>query len=243
MADRAYARTAFSAARLSMKAASSRETSRRRILVVDDHPLFCEGVKHWIDRQPDLQCCGAASTGESARGAIAAHAPDAVVLDLRLRGEDGFELLGKLQTQFPEVPLLVTSDNDELMFGERVLRAGAKGYLMKNATSNELLLAIRTVLSGNLYVSRKLAADLLKSLRQGATGISSIARLSAREQEVFRLLGSGLGTAQIARKLKVSVKTVETHRDHIKRKLGLKNAASLVHAATTWSQSQTGLRP
>jgi DNA-binding NarL/FixJ family response regulator len=207
---------------------------RRRVLIADNQPLFRDGVRNWLQQQPDLECCGEADEAAALHQAVGALRPDLVLLDLRLKGEDGVETIKSLRTAFPAVPLLVLSQDEETIFGDRVLRAGARGYLMKDRPGTELMEAIRQVLAGEIYASKPLADIMLRKLWQGETSGDPTSRLSDREMQVFRLLGTGLGTRQIAHRLRLGIKTVETYREHLKRKLGLKSAPALVHAASTW---------
>ncbi len=212
--------------------------AKRRILIADDQPLFRDGVRSWLSREADLCCCGEAGTAAAVRQAVEREKPDLVLLDLHLKGEDGFDLIRSLHHACPDLPILVVSQNDEMVFGHRALRAGARGYVMKDQDGAAVLLAIRTVLAGELHVSKQLAATMIRKLWHGDSTGDLTGRLSGRELQVFRLLGSGIGTTQVARRLRLSVKTIETYREHIKQKLELEDAPSLVHAATTWVQSQ-----
>jgi DNA-binding NarL/FixJ family response regulator len=209
---------------------------KHRILIVDTQPLFRDGVRHCIERQKDLACCGEADSTASAQKAVDSLKPDLVIVDLRLKTEDGLELIRSLRAEHPALHILVLAQNDEMVFGDRALRAGAQGYLMKDQAAGELIAAIRAVLGGEIYLSQRLAGLMLKKLWRGDAGGDVAAILSARELQVFQMLGSGIGTRQVAHNLNLSIKTVETHREHIKTKLGLKDAAGLVHAATMWTQ-------
>jgi len=217
--------------------------TKASILVVDDHPLFRKGLMLLIDRQPDLRCCGEADSVASARQAIADHKPEVVVLDLRLGNEDGVELIKTLKAQFSPLFILVVSQHDEAIYAERSLRAGASGYVMKEEATEEVLKALRTVMAGDLYVSRKMAAIILRQLFQkpsepspGSVGLET---LSNREMQIFQLLGAGKSTREIAEQILLSFKTVESHRENIKHKLGARGAAELVRRASEWFQNQT----
>ena len=226
-----------------MSASNITSGVKRRILIADDQPIFRDGVKTWLSRQPDLACCGEAASVAAACRAVEQEKPDLVLLELRLQGEDGFDLIKALLSLQPALLILVVSQNDEMVFGHRALRAGARGYFMKEQDGSALLQAIRVVLSGEIHVSKQLAATMIRKLWHGDTTGDRTGRLSDRELQVFRMLGSGIGTKQIARRLRLSIKTIETYREHLKRKLDLEDAPSLVHAATTWVQSQSaGLR-
>jgi DNA-binding NarL/FixJ family response regulator len=223
-----------------MKSTRSPAPKKARILVVDDHPLFREGVIQLVSRQRDLICCGEADNGADASRAIARFKPDLVVLDLRLGREDGLELIKALIAQFPALQILVLSNCEEGTYAERALRAGARGYLTKEEATEEVLNAIRAILKGEMYVGRKLSilllGRLLKGPRQGpGAGVES---LTDRELQVFQLLGAGLSTGQIAERLVLSVKTIETHRENIKHRLGLTSADQLVRAASAWVEKR-----
>jgi DNA-binding NarL/FixJ family response regulator len=208
--------------------------ARHRVLIADAQPLFRDAVRWWLEKQPDLEYCGEVEDAPSLRQAVAAQKPDLVILDLRLKGQAGVEMLKSLHTTFPELLVLVVSQDDEVLYGDRALRAGARGYVMKDQSGPELMEAIRLVLTGEIYANKPLADIMLRKLWQGETSSDPATRLSDRELQVFQMLGTGLGTRQIAHRLRLGVKTVETHREHIKRKLGLKNATGLVHAAAIW---------
>ncbi len=212
--------------------------AKRRVLIADDQPLFRDGVKTWLNHEADLMVCGEAGTAAAVRQAAEREKPDLVLLDLRIKGEDAFDLIRGLRKSWPDLLVLVVSQNDEMVFGHRALRAGARGYIMKDQDGAALLLAIRAVLAGELHVSKPLAATMIRKLWHGDTSGDLTGRLSDRELQVFRLLGSGIATTQVARRLRLSVKTIETYREHIKQKLELEDAPGLVHAATTWVQNQ-----
>src|SRR6266481_909859 len=211
---------------------------RARVLVVDDHPVVRDGLIRLIDKQGDLVCCGEAGTVMEAQIAVAKHKPDLVILDLRLKGRDGLELIKSLKSQFADLRILILSQYDAPLYIERALRAGALGYVIKDQAAEEVLTAIRTVLSGQVYLTRGMAALLLhkfvgappKALNSG------VEPLTDRELHVMQLLGTGMSTREIAEELKLSFKTIETHRENIKRKLGLRGAAALMHYATEWAR-------
>jgi DNA-binding NarL/FixJ family response regulator len=212
-------------------------------LVVDDHPLFREGLVQLLDRQPGWVCCAQAATTQAALAAVDQCQPDLVLLDLRLGTGDGFELLANWSHQRPHLPVLVLSQGDEDIYAERALRAGARGYLMKDQAADEVVAAVRTVLAGQLYASRRVGLLVLqRSLGSPVTaGGSGLDRLTTRELQVFQWLGAGLSTRRIADQLHLSYKTIETHRENIKHKLALRDAPALTHCATTWVT--TGRRP
>jgi DNA-binding NarL/FixJ family response regulator len=214
--------------------------TRKRVLIVDDHPMMREGLAQLIDHEPDLCVCGQADRASQALDAIAADVPDLVLVDISLPDRSGLELIKDLHTLHPELPLLVVSMHDESLYAERVLRAGGRGYLMKQEGGQKLMQAIRQVLSGQIYVSDKMSAKILEifSGRRGGTLHSPVERLSDREFEVFQLVGQGQGTRQIAQLLHLSVKTVEVHRANIKKKLELKSGADLVRYSIRWTEAQ-----
>ena len=208
-----------------------------RVLIVDDHPLYRQGLRRFIEAQPGLACCGEADSCQSALRAASESKPDLVILDLCLRREDGLELLKNLLGRIPDTRVLVLSQKDESAHAEPALRAGALGYIMKEEATDELLSAVQTVLKGELYVSRRLAAVILKKFLRGVAGDGISDKLSDRELQVFQFLGTGLGTREIAAQLHLSVKTVETHRENIKHKLALIDSPALVRVAETWVQA------
>jgi len=204
-----------------------------KILLVDDHPILREGLAQLIEQQKDLSVCGQFEEAGKAFEAIATLKPDLALVDISLKGSSGIELLKNIKVNYPKLLVLVLSMHDESLYAERVLRAGASGYIMKQEATDKVLEAIRKVLAGEIYLSEKMSTKLMHQLiggRTPATG-SLIERLSDRELEVFGLIGQGRGTRQIAEQLHLSVKTIESHRAHIKEKLNLKNATELVHRA------------
>lgn len=214
-----------------------------RILVVDDHPMVRDGLIRLISQHKDLMCCGEAGSVAEARTAVARHKPDLVILDLRLKGGDGLDLIKSLVAQFTGLRILILSQYDAPMYAERALRAGAMGYVVKEQAAEEILKAIRTVLGGEVYVTRGMAALLLHKF---VGNISSSARpgaaqLTDRELHVLNLLGAGWSTREIAVELNLSFKTIETHRENIKRKLGLHTASALIHYASNWARQQVSI--
>lgn len=210
--------------------------AKRRILLVDDHPLMRHGLAQLIDQQPDLIVCDEAGSAEEALHHVQALRPDLVLVDVTLPGKPGLELIKDLSTMFPEIAVLVFSVHEESLYAERALRAGARGYLMKSIGGEELLRAIRHVLAGKVYLSPDLSARILDSLSgslRRPAGVLSV--LSDREFEVFRLVGEGLPTREIALQLHISGKTVETHRLRIREKLGLRNPSELTKYAIRWT--------
>jgi DNA-binding NarL/FixJ family response regulator len=216
---------------------ASVQQDARRILIVDDHPIVRQGMRLMIDAEPDLQICGEAQTEQEARRQVRALLPDAIVVDLSLEEGDGFNVVRDVHAHFPKIRILVLSMHDELIYAQRLLAEGAAGYIMKQAAAAQLINALRAVLRGERYVSEALQQNLVS--RSDLDGGGST-RLSARELQVISLIGRGLGTRQIADNLSLSVKTVETHRLTIKRKLGLDTNAQLVQYAIKWHGTPAG---
>lgn len=213
---------------------------RRRILIVDDHPFMRAGLAQLIEKQPGLTVCAEAGNPATAMTEIAKGGVDLVLTDITMPGRSGIEFIKDLQATHPKLPILVVSMHDELIYAERVLRAGARGYIMKEAGGEALLAAIRQVLNGDVYVSPKMSARVLDSLsgRKPRGSQSPIEKLTDREFEVFQLIGQGKSTRDIAKQLHLSSKTVDVHRGHIKEKLALKDTTSLVRHAVRWVETQ-----
>ena len=211
-----------------------------QVLVVDDHPIVRHGLTLLLNREPDLMVCGEAEDAQSATQAIASLRPDLVILDISLGGPDGLDLLKQIRACDTDLPVLVLSMHDETTYAERVLRAGANGYIMKQEATDRVLTAIRCILSGQVYVPDRIASRLLRQYAHTAavTARSPLAALSDRELEVFRLIGAGRSTRQIAEILHLSVKTVESYQAHIKEKLDLRNAHELQYYAIEWAVSE-----
>jgi DNA-binding NarL/FixJ family response regulator len=214
---------------------------QRRVLIVDDHPIVRQGLRRMIETEADLVVCGEVQTEREARAAIRALVPDVVIVDISLAQGDGLELVRDVHAQRPDLPMLVLSMHDELIYGERLLAAGASGYIMKQAASDQLLVALRRVLSGGIYVSESLAETMGKPRTDGSDGVASdpIERLSNRELQVLSLIGRGLSSREAADGLGLSVKTVETHRQSLKRKLNLATNAQLLQYAINWYGNQS----
>jgi DNA-binding NarL/FixJ family response regulator len=210
--------------------------------LVDDHPIVRQGLALLINREPDLVVCGEADGAPSTLQALARVLPDLLVLDLSLEGPDGLELLKAIRGRDAMLPILILSMHDESNYAERSLRAGANGYIMKQEATEKVLVAIRRILQGKVYVSDRLTSRMLEQFVHGATGPSEdpLGMLSDRELEVYRLIGAGCGTRQIANELHVSVKTVESYQAHIKEKLGLRNARELVKHAIERAFTEKG---
>jgi DNA-binding NarL/FixJ family response regulator len=216
------------------------KSAAKRILIVDDHPMMRQGLAQLIDNEPDLKVVAEADTGGQGLDIVVQQKLDLAVLDISLPDRNGLELVKDIRSVKPELPVLVISMHDEALYAERVLRAGARGYIMKQEGGNKLLQAIRQVLTGQIYVSEKMSARILETFsgRQSEKSTSPVARLSDREFEVFQLIGQGKGTKEIAQHLNLSVKTVEVHRAKIKEKLSLQTATDLVRYAVRWTESQ-----
>ena len=210
---------------------------KSRILLVDDHPIVRQGLAELINHEKDLFVCGTAETFHEALDKIPVLNPDLVLADISLKGgNDGIELLKNIKSRFPETLVLMLSMHDETLYALRALRAGAAGYIMKQEATEKVLIAIRRVLKGDLYLSQTMEKKLMHQLVGGRAveKTSSIDALSDRELQVFSLVGQGRSTRQIAEELHLSVKTVETHRAHIKEKLHLESATELVQHAVQW---------
>jgi DNA-binding NarL/FixJ family response regulator len=222
---------------MSKKSAAKKQ---KRIFIVDDHPMMRQGLVQIIGAETDLVICGEAENAERALDAIKSLKPDLVLADISLPGKNGLELIKDFQTLQPGLPVLVISMHDESLYAGRVLRAGGRGYIMKQEGGKKLMQAIRQVLEGKIYVSEKMSADILETFsgnRAGSEG-SPVEKLTDREFEVFQLIAQGKSTRDIAEKLHLSVKTVEVHRANIKAKLKLKSASELIRFAVRWSESQ-----
>jgi DNA-binding NarL/FixJ family response regulator len=211
--------------------------SRTRILIVDDHPIVRLGIRQMLATERDLDVCGEVESAEAARQLIGQNRPDLVIVDLSLAEGTGLDLIRSLRESAPTLPVLVLSMHDEALFAERVLRAGARGYIMKREAITGLVGAIRQVVSGRIYVSDGMSQAVLERLGHDAAAPDNpLARLTDRELEVFDLIGRGESTGAIAEQLGVSIKTIETYRSNIKTKLNLKDATDLIRFAATWTE-------
>ena len=207
---------------------------KHKIFLVDDHPIVRQGLAQLIDAEPDLAVVGQGEDAYGSLRSIKTVKPDLCLVDVSLKDSDGMELLKELKSHMPDLPVLILSMHDESLYAERALRAGAKGYIMKQEAPQVLLAAIRKVMSGQIYVSDKMGATLLQRMVGGkaaAKGALPLDRLTDRELEVFRMIGAGSSVREIAEKLFLSVKTVEAHREHIKEKLNVKSSAELLRYA------------
>ncbi len=209
---------------------------KKTVFVVDDHPIVRQGLTLLINREPDLTVCGEAEEMHAALSAIPIAKPDILIVDISLNGPDGLELLKNIRITSPRLPVLILSMHDESIYAERALRAGANGYIMKQEATEKVLVALRRILSGEIYVSGRIANSMLQHYVHGNPSThSSLSDLTDRELEVFRLIGEGHGTRQIAEALHLSVKTVESYQAHIKEKLSLRSARELVQHAVEWN--------
>lgn len=215
---------------------------RRRVLLVEDHPIFRKGIAMLLQHEPDLVICGEAETAGHALELVEKTDPDIVLADITLKDVNGIELVKSLRALRPGLPVLVVSMHEESLYAERALRAGARGYLMKQAPPDHVVSAIRQVLQGKLYLSASAHHRMLSTFLTGQrdTASDSVEKLSDRELEVFELLGKGHGTSMIAQELRLSIKTIEAHRAHIKAKLGLSTAPELMRAAVEWVTRKAG---
>lgn len=231
-----------------MPASPVTETDKKRILLVDDHPIMRQSLLTVLNQQGNLQVCGEASNAKEALSAAERLRPDLVLVDLSLQGGDGLELLKDLRVRQPQMLTMVLSMHDEGMYAERALRAGARGYVMKQEKMDRLLLAINRVLTGAIYVSDRVAAHAVQRMAGHSNGAPSppekpkaedayVERLTDRELQVFRFIGKGFGTRLIAETLHLSRKTIESHREHIKTKLGLKDGSELIQRAIQWARN------
>jgi DNA-binding NarL/FixJ family response regulator len=217
---------------------------KNRILIVDDHPLFRHGIADLITAEADMEVCGEADSAATALDRIRKAGPDLVTVDISLRGANGIELIKSIKAEHSGLPLLVLSMHDESLYALRALRAGARGYIMKQEALDRVMSAIRQVLRGDLYVSPAMSGRMIEEFVQGGSGGSGSAiadKLTDRELEILQLIGQGYGVRQIAQELNLSAKTVETHRAHVKEKLNFQSARELARFAVQWVDQQTSL--
>jgi len=212
----------------------------KRLLLIDDHPIMRHGLAQLIRAEEGLEVCGEAGNARDGLTAVTALKPDLVVIDLTLPDKNGLELLKDIQALHPGTLCLVLSMHDEAMYGERALRAGARGYIMKEAAADHLITAARKVLSGGIYVSESMAGRMLEQVTGHRTkaDCAAIETLTDRELEVLEMIGQGVATKNIAEKLCISTRTVEAHRAHIKDKLAITDGAALVRYAVQWVESR-----
>ena len=207
-----------------------------RVLLVDDHPVLRKGLAQLINQEADMLVCGEAEEATKAFDAVGTLNPDVGVVDISLKRGNGIELVKNVKARYPAIAMLVLSMHDETLYAERALRAGALGYIMKEEATEQVLVAIRRVVTGEIFLSEKMKGRMLQQLAsgRGKVVVSPIEHLTDRELEVFRLIGEGRGTRQIAAELHLSVRTVEAYREYIKDKLNLKNSTELVQHAFHW---------
>jgi DNA-binding NarL/FixJ family response regulator len=213
------------------------ENGRSRIFLVDDHPLVREGLANLINQQEDLAVCGEAGDSAGAMTGIEKSQPNVALIDISLKNESGLELVKKLEERFPLVALIVLSMHEEALYAERALRAGAKGYVMKRETTKNVLTAIRRVLAGDVYVSERVVTAMAKRMGSRKAMAEPVERLSDRELEIFRLLGQGRTTSQIAEDLHLSLKTVQAYCARAKEKFGVNSLGELLRAAIRWEDA------
>ena len=220
-----------------METSEAKSTGKKaRVLLVEDHPVVRQGLSMLIDDEPDLAVCGGAESMRDAMPLMRKLKPDVVVVDIALGDGSGLDLIKDIHDALPNLPILALSMHDESVYAERAMRAGAKGYIMKKEAMDKVMTAIRRVLSGELYVSDKMAARMVtKLINPKAANAGPVDLLSDREFEVFRLIAEGIGPTEIAQRLSLSVKTIETHREHIKEKLGIKSGAELTRFSVQWA--------
>jgi DNA-binding NarL/FixJ family response regulator len=213
--------------------------NKRQLFLVEDHPVTAQGLANLLSLEHDLAVCGLASTAAAVLPAIESSRPDLVMVDIGLPDRNGLELIKDIASLHPQLPMLVLSTLDESLYAYRALRAGARGYVMKLAPVDQLMAAIRLVLAGDVYLSDAMRASLFQSsltkeTSRGNGNCLGVEKLSNRELEIFRLIGQGIGTRQIAKSLNLSLSTVESHRTHIKEKLDVKNTPELLRQAVVW---------
>ena len=222
------------------KPSNKTDDNKTKILIVDDHPIVRQGLTELINQEDDLVVCEQAEDAAEAMGIIKKLKPDMAIVDISLKETSGMELIKDIKVKYPNLVILALSMHDESLYAERALRAGAMGYVMKAEATEKVVTAIRKILSGQIYVSDRMAAKMVRKLVGGGpdVGVSAIERLSDRELEVFHSIGQGYGTRQIAERLHLSIKTIETYREHIKEKLNLADAGELLQYAIQWTHSQ-----
>jgi DNA-binding NarL/FixJ family response regulator len=211
---------------------------KKKILLVEDHPIFRWGLSEIINQENDLIVCGNAEYVQQALNEIDRLKPDLIIADITLKESDGIDLVREAGKQYKDIPVLILSMHDEFLYAERALRAGARGYIMKQEAMESVVSAIRLVLDGKIYLNEQVKEQILFGLSEGSgTRKSPIDRLAERELEVFRLIGQGFSSREIARKLYLSIKTIGTYRERIKEKLNLRHANELIRYAVYWEKS------
>ena len=213
---------------------------KSKVLIVDDHPIFTMGMAELLNQEDDFVVCAVAEDIGSARKAIKEYTPDLAIIDITLAGDNGLDLVKEIAASKKVLPVLVLSMHNEQVWAERAIRAGAKGYIMKGEASDNVISGLRNILAGNIHVSGSIMARLLDKfqMKPDAPGAATIDLLTDRELEVFRLIGSGLSTREIADRLKLGIKTIGTYRDRVKQKLLLKSGAELTRRAVLWTEKE-----
>ncbi len=211
-----------------------------RIYIVDDHPLVRQGLTQIVANEADMEICGEAEDSPAAIRGVGEANPDAIIVDISLKGANGLELIKNLKAIHEDIPILVFSMHDETIYAQRALRAGAKAYVMKKESPSKVVDAIRKIIQGEIYVSPSVADQVLHQIVNGPGNVSTspVDRLTDRELEVVQLIGRGLSSREIAESLHLSVKTIESHRAHVKEKLSLRNATELVQFSVQWVDQQ-----
>src|ERR1700684_1405864 len=236
------ASSAWIRAAMSPTVANTCKRRVRRVLIVDDHPIVRQGLRRIMENEEDLIVCGEAETARDARTAIKELNPDVMIADISLKQSDGIELVRDVRAHYPQLPILVLSMHDETIYAERMLAAGANGYIMKQAASEQVLVALRRVIDGGIYVSESIGNKMIQKFAAGGAYLSAnpIDRLSNRELQILHMIGKGMSTRETAESLNLSVKTVESHRQRIKRKLNLNTGTQLVQYAVNWFTGREG---
>lgn len=213
--------------------------TKKKILIVEDHPIFMWGLSELINQEPDMVVCGDATDSSGAWKAIENLNPDLIIADITLENSDGIELTKEINRSSKAIPVLILSMHDQFLYAERALHAGARGYIMKQEAMEKVVTAIRQVLAGKIYLNEKVKDQILFNLadRPAGNGRSPMARLTDRELEVFRMIGKGFSTREIASNLHLSIKTIGTYRERIKEKLNLKHANELVRHTVHWGKT------
>jgi DNA-binding NarL/FixJ family response regulator len=227
---------------MDVKGKSAKAPAKKRILIVDDHPMMRDGLRQLIANEPDLEVCAEADDAPTALELAASAKPDIAVVDITLRSTNGLELIKDLKIRSPDTAVLALSMHDESLYAERVLRAGGRGYIMKQEGGKKIIEGIRRVLAGGVFVSDQISARILDSFSGRTQNHSPVETLTDREFEVFQLIGQGVSTTEMADKLHVSAKTIEVHRVNIKAKLGIPTAPELIRFAVRWFESDEGRR-
>jgi DNA-binding NarL/FixJ family response regulator len=227
-------------ARKTGRGQAASEPQRSRIMVVDDHPIMREGLTRVMEEGGDFLVCAQAESIPRALELLETTRPDLIIVDIALGGQNGLELIKDVKVRHPKLPVLVHSMHEEQVYAQRALRAGARGYLMKQEPAPKLMQAVRQILGGEIYLSETMTRQMLHRMAgdKSGTDVSSLERLSDRELEVFELIGRGQKTKEIAQHLHLSVKTVQTYCEHLKEKLVLRDGTGLVHFAVQWVESQ-----